>query len=139
VHAHEAGSFTGCYSSFSGKVPAPGRMSRPPATARLFGGDVVRSPYLMQRQDKPDIARWAHMCFSGLDNPSRSTRYHSLVVERASVPAVLEVSATTSDGTGYGTASPRLHLRRSAVSSGSIRTAPGKRSSGISLSLLDDQ
>jgi anthranilate synthase component 2 len=40
--------------------------------------------------------------FAGLDDPFEATRYHSLVVDPASVPASLEVSATTSDGTIMG-------------------------------------
>jgi len=71
------------------------------AIGQAFGGDVVRSSYLMHGKTS-QILHDGRTVFSGLDNPFTATRYHSLVVERASVPAVLEVSATTSDGLVMG-------------------------------------
>ncbi len=67
------------------------------AIGQAFGGDVVRAPHPMHGK----VSRVAHNArglFRGLNGPFQATRYHSLVIERASVPAELEVTADSDDG-----------------------------------------
>jgi anthranilate synthase/aminodeoxychorismate synthase-like glutamine amidotransferase len=62
----------------------------------LYGGDVVRAPRVMHGKTS-EIRHNGTGVFRGLPNPLTATRYHSLVVERASVPDVLEITATSED------------------------------------------
>jgi anthranilate synthase component II len=67
------------------------------AIGQAFGGEVVRAPHPMHGK----ISRISHNArglFRGLNGPFQATRYHSLVIERASVPAELEVTADSDDG-----------------------------------------
>ncbi|MCO5319096.1 MAG: aminodeoxychorismate/anthranilate synthase component II [Microthrixaceae bacterium] len=67
----------------------------------VYGGDVVRAPEVVHGKTSV-IDHDDRGVFRGLPSPLEATRYHSLVVERTSVPEVLEVSATTSDGLVMG-------------------------------------
>jgi anthranilate synthase component II len=67
------------------------------AIGQAFGGDVVRAPHPMHGK----VSRIEHNArglFRGLNGPFQATRYHSLVIERSTVPAELEVSAEADDG-----------------------------------------
>ena len=67
------------------------------AIGHVYGGRVVRAPELMH--GKTSFVRHRGLgVFAGLPNPLEATRYHSLVVERESLPAELEVTAETDDG-----------------------------------------
>jgi len=67
----------------------------------LYGGRVVRAPHVMHGKTS-EIRHDGVGVFAGLPNPLTATRYHSLVVERDSVPAVLEVTAESEDGLVMG-------------------------------------
>ena len=71
------------------------------AIGMVFGGEVVRAAELMHGKTS-----WVHHkdtgVFAGLPDPLEATRYHSLVVERSSIPEVLEITAETDDGTVMG-------------------------------------
>ena len=67
----------------------------------FFGGNVVGSPEVMHGKTSA-ISRTNHGVFSGISNPLEATRYHSLIVERESLPDSLEVTAETTDGTIMG-------------------------------------
>lgn len=71
------------------------------AIGQVFGGDVVSAPELMHGKTSP-ISHTGVGVFMGLANPFTATRYHSLVVDRASLPESLEVTAWTADGTIMG-------------------------------------
>ncbi len=62
------------------------------ALGHVFGGRVVRAPVLMHGKTS-EIAHDGTGLFAGLPNPFTATRYHSLVVERASVPSALAITA----------------------------------------------
>ncbi len=67
----------------------------------LYGGDVVRAPQVMH--GKTSLIRHTDVgVFAGLPQPLEATRYHSLVVDRASVPDCLEITAETDDGIVMG-------------------------------------
>jgi anthranilate synthase/aminodeoxychorismate synthase-like glutamine amidotransferase len=86
---------------FTGKAPILGVCLGHQAIGYAFGAKVVRAPYLMHGKTS-EICHDARTVFKGLPYRFRATRYHSLVVEKAGLPGVLEVSATTPDGVIMG-------------------------------------
>jgi anthranilate synthase component 2 len=81
----------------AGRVPVLGVCLGHQAIGEAYGGKVVRAPVPMH--GKVSSVRHAGKgVFAGLENPFMATRYHSLVVARPSLPAVLEVTAETDDG-----------------------------------------
>jgi anthranilate synthase component 2 len=71
------------------------------AIGLAFGGRVVNAAVLMHGKCS-DVVHTGEGLFEGVPNPLRATRYHSLVVERATLPPVLELTAWTADGTVMG-------------------------------------
>jgi len=67
------------------------------ALGQAFGGRVVRAPTLMHGKTS-ELFHEGRSLFAGLPSPFTATRYHSLIVERASLPPALEVTAETADG-----------------------------------------
>jgi anthranilate synthase component 2/para-aminobenzoate synthetase component 2 len=67
----------------------------------LYGGKVVRAPEVMHGKTS-EIIHGGQGIFSGMPSPFTATRYHSLVVDRDSVPDVLEITAETADGIVMG-------------------------------------
>ena len=67
----------------------------------LYGGDVVRAERVMHGKTS-EVSHAGQGVFAGLPSPFTATRYHSLVVDSATVPDVLEVTATTVDGIVMG-------------------------------------
>ncbi len=82
---------------FSGSVPVLGVCLGHQGIGEVFGGRVIRAPRLMHGKTSP-ILHHGRGLFAGLDNPFEATRYHSLIVERETLPEVLEVVAWTPDG-----------------------------------------
>ena len=70
---------------------------------QAFGGDVVRAPTIMHGK-RSRILHQEQSVFAGLEDGFWGTRYHSLTIERDSVPDVLEVTAQTEDGVIMGLA-----------------------------------
>ena len=68
---------------------------------QLYGGEVVRAPRVMHGKTS-EIRHTGVGVFAGLPNPLTATRYHSLVVDRETVPDVLEVTAESEDGLVMG-------------------------------------
>ncbi len=68
---------------------------------QVFGGDIVSAPELMHGKTS-EVKHTNLGVFEGLDNPMTATRYHSLVIDRASCPAVLEITAWVEDQTIMG-------------------------------------
>jgi len=67
------------------------------AIGQAYGGKVVRAPEIMHGKTSA-IQHDGRTIFAGLSNPFTATRYHSLIVERESLPACLDISATTAGG-----------------------------------------
>ena len=89
-----------------------------------YGGRVVRAPQVMH--GKTSLVHHAGAgVFAGLPEPFEATRYHSLVVEPASVPDVLEVTAWTDDGTVMGLRHRTLPVEGVQFHPESILTASG--------------
>jgi anthranilate synthase component 2 len=79
---------------FAGRLPILGVCLGHQSIGQAFGGRVVHAREVMHGKTSP-VHHADTGVFSGLDNPFRATRYHSLVIERASLPDCLEVTAWT--------------------------------------------
>ena len=91
---------------------------------QVFGGDVVRAPQVMH--GKTSLIRHQDVgVFAGLPDPFEATRYHSLVVDRDVVPAVLEITAETDDGIVMGLRHRELDVEGVQFHPESILTAAG--------------
>jgi len=90
----------------------------------VFGGEVVRAPQVMH--GKTSLIRHRDVgVFEGLPNPLEATRYHSLVVDRDSVPAELEITAETDDGLVMGLRHRELDVEGVQFHPESILTVAG--------------
>ncbi|MEA5511718.1 aminodeoxychorismate/anthranilate synthase component II [Crocosphaera sp. UHCC 0190] len=93
---------------------------------QVFGGKVISAPVLMHGKTSP-IYHQGVGVFAGLEKPFNATRYHSLVVERESLPDVLEITAWVEDGTIMGLQHKDYpHLQGVQFHPESILTASGK-------------
>ena len=93
---------------------------------QVFGGQIVRAAELMHGKSSP-IYHTGKGVFAGLENPFPATRYHSLVIDRATCPEVLEVTAWVEDGTIMGVQHRQYsHLQGVQFHPESILTTVGK-------------
>src|SRR5579883_962407 len=95
----EAGVSIPLIKHFAGKVPILGVCLGHQAIGAAFGGNVVRAPKVMHGKTSM-VEHDNRGIFSGVPNPMRCTRYHSLIVAAEGLPAELEVSARTSMAEG---------------------------------------
>ncbi|HEY3240743.1 MAG TPA: aminodeoxychorismate/anthranilate synthase component II [Acidimicrobiia bacterium] len=93
---------------------------------QLYGGRVVRADQVMHGKTS-SIRHEGRGLFEGLPSPLEATRYHSLVVERSSVPDVLEVTAETDDGVVMGLRHRELPVEGVQFHPESILTEGGHR------------
>ncbi len=103
----EAGISVPVFREFAGRVPILGVCLGHQSLGYAFGGKVVRARRLMHGKTSR-IRHDGKGVFQGLPNPFTATRYHSLVVERKSLPRELEVTATAEDGEIMGLRHRRL-------------------------------
>ena len=97
----EAGVTLDIIKAFAGVKPILGVCLGHQSIGHYFGGNVVRAGRLMHGKTSPILHKNTDV-FRGMPNPFNATRYHSLIVERASLPACLEITAETSDGVIMG-------------------------------------
>jgi anthranilate synthase/aminodeoxychorismate synthase-like glutamine amidotransferase len=93
----EAGVTLDIIGAFAGKKPILGVCLGHQAIGQYFGGKVVRAGRLMHGKTSPILHHGSDV-FHGLPSPFPGTRYHSLLVERASLPGTLEITAETAEG-----------------------------------------
>ena len=98
---NEAGISVELLRKAAGRVPALGVCLGHQSLGQAFGGKVIRAAKLMHGKTS-EIHHDGRTIFAGLPSPFVATRYHSLIVERESLPACLEVSAWTDDGLVMG-------------------------------------
>ncbi len=94
---NEAGCSLDIIEAFAGKVPLLGVCLGHQSIGQVFGGKVVRANRLMHGKTSP-ILHQGKGIFEGIPSPFPATRYHSLLVERDSLPDCLEITAETAEG-----------------------------------------
>jgi len=110
----------------AGRVPVLGVCLGHQSLGQAFGGKVVRAATLMHGKTS-EIHHDGKTLFAGVPSPFTATRYHSLIVERASLPDCLEVSAWTDDGVVMGLRHKQFPVEGVQFHPESILTAAGKQ------------
>ncbi len=123
---NEAGVSLRCIEEIAGKIPIFGVCLGHQAIGQAFGGKVVRAGRLMHGKTSP-IEHDGRTLFRGLPTPFDATRYHSLLVERSSVPESLEISAWTAEGEIMGLRHKTLAVEGVQFHPESVLTPAGKR------------
>jgi anthranilate synthase component II len=95
----EAGISVSVIKHFAGRIPLLGVCLGHQGIGEAFGGTIVRAKRVMHGKISP-IHHRGEGVFRGLSNPFNATRYHSLVIEQASLPACLQVTAWTENEDG---------------------------------------
>jgi anthranilate synthase component 2 len=91
---NEAGISMDVIRHFAGKIPLLGVCLGHQSIGQVFGGRVIRARQVMHGKTSP-IHHADKGVFTGLNNPLTATRYHSLIIERESLPDCLEITAWT--------------------------------------------
>ena len=111
---------------FAGKVPILGVCLGEQAIAEVFGGKVIRAARLMHGKTS-EIKHDGKTIFKGLPNPFTATRYHSLIVEKSSLPDCFEISAWTDQDEIMGLRHKEYKLEGVQFHPESILTSAGKK------------
>jgi anthranilate synthase/aminodeoxychorismate synthase-like glutamine amidotransferase len=110
----------------AGTIPLLGVCLGHQAIGQAFGGKVVRAPQVMHGKAS-EIHHDGRTIFAGLDSGFKAGRYHSLVVDRETLPDCLEVSAFTSDNVIMGLRHRELKVEGVQFHPESILTSQGKQ------------
>lgn len=121
----EAGISVELIEKLAGKYPILGVCLGHQAIGAAFGGRVIRAPKLFHGKTS-DIRHDGKGIFRGLPMPFTATRYHSLIVERKSLPPELQITAETDDGIIMGVRHRRFALEGVQFHPESVLTAAGK-------------
>ena len=122
----DAGVSLAVLKKFAGKIPILGVCLGHQAIGRIFGGRIVRAP--LPVHGKPTtVAHDGRGVFAGLSQDFRAGRYHSLVVERETLPDELEISATSPDNLIMGLRHKTLKIEGVQFHPESILTEEGKK------------
>jgi anthranilate synthase/aminodeoxychorismate synthase-like glutamine amidotransferase len=111
--------------ALAGKIPIFGVCLGHQAIGQAFGGKVVRAGRLMHGKTSPILHQGSGV-FEGLPSPFEATRYHSLLVERESLPDCLAISAWTAEGEIMGLRHATLDVEGVQFHPESILTRDGK-------------
>ncbi|MCZ7655614.1 MAG: aminodeoxychorismate/anthranilate synthase component II [Rhodocyclaceae bacterium] len=122
----EAGISVAAIRAFAGKIPLLGVCLGHQSIGAAFGGRIVHARQLMHGKTSPVLHAGAGV-FRGLPNPFTATRYHSLAIERASLPDCLEVTAWTEDGEIMGVRHRACNVEGVQFHPESIRSEHGHR------------
>lgn len=120
----EAGISVALIQRFAGKVPILGVCLGHQSIGAAFGGNVIRAPKLMHGKTS-EIEHDGKTIFRDLPKPFTATRYHSLIVERESLPDELEISAETDDGTIMGLRHKKFRIEGVQFHPESVLTTSG--------------
>ncbi len=110
----------------AGKIPILGVCLGHQAIVESFGGKIVRANRIMHGKTS-EIHHDGKTIFKGLDNPFTATRYHSLIVEKESLPDCFEISAWTDQNEIMGIRHKEFKLEGVQFHPESILTALGKK------------
>jgi anthranilate synthase/aminodeoxychorismate synthase-like glutamine amidotransferase len=121
-----AGISLGVIERFSGKVPLLGVCLGHQSMGQAFGGRVIRAPELMHGKAS-EVSHDGKTIFAGLSDNFQAGRYHSLIVERETLPSCLEVSASTKEGIIMGLRHRELKVEGVQFHPESILTSEGKQ------------
>jgi len=119
---------------FSGKIPILGVCLGEQTMAEVFGGKVIRAERLMHGKVS-EIQHDGKTIFKDLPNPFTATRYHSLIVEKKSLPDCFEISAWTDQDEIMGIRHKELKVEGVQFHPESILTEMGKKLLGNFLNL----
>ncbi len=120
----DAGLSNTLIAEWSSRVPVFGVCLGMQCMGEVFGGRVIRAPQVVH--GKTSLIRHLDVgVFEGLPNPIEATRYHSLIVERATLPDCLEITAETDDGLIMGLRHKELDVEGVQFHPESILTAGG--------------
>mgnify|MGYP002414127942 CR=1 FL=1 len=122
----EAGVTLAIIEAFAGRKPIFGVCLGHQSIGHYFGGRVVRADRLMHGKTSPILHRHTDV-FRGLPQGFAATRYHSLLVERATLPPVLEITAETAEGEIMGLRHRELPIWGVQFHPESIATEGGRR------------
>jgi anthranilate synthase/aminodeoxychorismate synthase-like glutamine amidotransferase len=122
----EAGISIDLIRHMAGKVPILGVCLGHQAIGAAFGGNVIRAPRLMHGKTS-QVDHDGKTIFAGITTPMTCTRYHSLIVEEKGLPADLEISARTADGTIMGLRHRDYPVEGVQFHPESVLTSDGKR------------
>lgn len=122
----EAGVSVPLIEKFAAKMPILGVCLGHQAIGAAFGGRVIRASKVMHGKTS-EIEHDGKTIFRGLPQPFTATRYHSLIVERKSLPKCLEISAQTADGTIMGVRHKKLKVEGVQFHPESVLTNAGFR------------
>jgi anthranilate synthase component 2 len=123
---NEAGISVPLIRRFAGEIPILGVCLGHQAIGQAFGGRIVRAQHVMHGKLSP-VMHDGKGVFAGLPAPFAVTRYHSLAIERSSVPADLVVTATADDGEIMGVRHRRFAVEGVQFHPEAILTEHGKR------------
>lgn len=121
----EAGISIELVQRFAGEIPMLGVCLGHQSIGQAFGGVVKRAPYIMHGKTS-QITHDGKGMYSGLPNPFTATRYHSLTVERESLPDCLDAVAETEDGLLMGIRHKEYPVEGVQFHPESILTTEGK-------------
>jgi len=121
---------------FAGKVPLLGVCLGFQSIGYAFGARIVRADRLMHGKTSP-VLHDGKTLFKGIDNPFVATRYHSLVIERESIPTAFEISAWTREGEVMGIRHRKMPVEGVQFHPESILTEAGKAILGNFLALSE--
>ena len=112
-------------SYFGGKIPLLGVCLGHQSIASAFGGEIIKAKKLMHGKTSMVTHDNKHL-FKGLPNPFKATRYHSLVLNKNTVPEEFEVTATSDDGEIMGIRHKNIFIEGVQFHPESILTTSGK-------------
>jgi len=122
----EAGITLNVIERLAGKIPLLGVCLGHQAIGQAFGGKVIRAPELMHGKAS-EVRHDGKTIFAGLNDHFKAGRYHSLIVEKQSLPSCLEISAYTSDDIIMGLRHRELKVEGVQFHPESILTPDGKQ------------
>ncbi len=123
---NEAGESLNIINYFAGNIPILGVCLGHQAIAQVFGGNVIRAERLMHGKTSPVLHADIGL-HKGMPNPFHATRYHSLIVEKETLPECFEVTAWTDEGEIMGIRHKDYPIEGVQYHPESIMTEQGKK------------